>query len=126
MNKVASVEEYIAVLDKAPKKRLRELRNIIREEAPEAEEVISYNMPAFKLNGAVLVWYAAFKEHVGFYPKASGIAAFKAELEGYKASKGAIQFPFEKPIPARLVKKIVRFRIKENEAKSRPRRYRLT
>lgn len=118
MNKVASVKEYIAALDKAPKKRLRELRNIIREAAPEAEEVISYSMPAFKLNGAVLVWYAAFKEHVGFYPKASGIAAFKAELAGYKASKGTIQFPFEKPIPARLVKKIVRFRIKENETKS--------
>ena len=118
MKRFARAEEYIAALDKVPKKRLRELRKIIREAAPKAEEVISYGIPAFKLNGAVLVWYAAFKEHVGFYPKASGIAAFKAELAGYKASKGAIQFPFEKPIPARLVKKIVRFRIKENEAKS--------
>jgi len=118
MKKLASVDEYMAALDAAPRRRLRELRKIIREAAPKAEEAISYGIPAFKLNEAVLVWYAAFKEHVGFYPKASGVAAFKAELAGYKASKGAIQFPFEKPIPARLVKKIVRFRIKENEAKS--------
>lgn len=118
MKKFTSVDDYIAALDAVPRRKLRELRSIIRETAPNAEEVISYGIPAFRLNGAVLVWYAAFKEHVGFYPKASGIAAFKAELAGYKASKGAIQFPFEKPIPARLVKKIVRFRIKENEAKS--------
>lgn len=118
MKKFTSVDEYIAALDAAPRRRLRELRKIIREVAPKAEEVISYGIPAFKLNGAALVWYAAFKEHVGFYPKASGIAAFGSELAGYKSSKGAIQFPFGKPIPTPLVKKIVRFRIKENEIKS--------
>lgn len=118
MKKFKSVDEYIAALDKAPKERLKELRKIIRDAAPKAEEVISYNIPAFKSNGALLVWYAAFKEHIGFYPKASGIAAFKSELTGYKTSKGAIQFPIAKTIPAGLVKRIVKFRIKENEAKS--------
>ncbi|MGH9572314.1 MAG: iron chaperone [Candidatus Acidiferrales bacterium] len=118
MKKFASVDEYIAALHGLTKERLRELRKIIREAAPDAEEVISYSMPALKSNGALLVWYAVFKEHIGFYPKASGIAAFKSELVGYKTSKGAIQFPLEKAIPARLVKKIVRFRVKENEAKS--------
>lgn len=118
MKKFKHVEEYIAALEEAPKARLKELRKIIREAAPKAEEVISYNIPAFKWNGALLVWYAAFKGHIGFYPKASGIAAFKSELAGYKTSKGAIQFPLEKPIPPGLVKKIVKFRMKENDAKA--------
>ena len=116
MKKFKSVQEYMAALDKAPKQRLQELRKIIRDAAPKAEEVISYNMPAFRWKGALLAWYAAFKEHIGFYPKASGIAAFKSELTGYKTSKGAIQFPLRKPIPTGLVKKIVKFRIKENDA----------
>jgi uncharacterized protein YdhG (YjbR/CyaY superfamily) len=118
MKKFKRVDEYIAALDEAPKERLQELRKIIREAAPRAEETISYNMPAFKSNGALLVWYAAFKKHIGFYPRASGIAAFKSELVGYKTSKGAIQFPIGRPIPARLVRKIVKFRIKENDARA--------
>ncbi len=118
MKKFKTVEEYVAALDKTPKQRLQELRKIIREAAPEAEEVISYSIPAFKSSGALLVWYAAFKEHIGFYPKASGIAAFKSELARYKTSKGAIQFPITKPIPASLVKKIVKFRVRQNEARS--------
>lgn len=92
MKKLASVDEYMAALDAAPRRRLRELRKIIREAAPKAEEAISYGIPAFKLNGAVLVWYAAFKEHVGFYPKASGIAAFKSELAAYKLPKARSSF----------------------------------
>ncbi len=112
------VEEYIAKLDKSPRKRLQELREIIREAAPDAEEAISYNIPAFKLSGAILVWYAALKQHVGLYPKASAIAAFKSDLADYKTSKGAIQFPLGKPIPARLVKRIVKFRTKQSEARS--------
>ena len=118
MKKFNNLQEYIAALDRAPKRSLQELRKIIRDAAPKAEEAISYNIPAFKWNGALLVWYAAFKEHIGFYPKASGIAAFKSDLAGYKTSKGAIQFPLGKPIPAALVKKIVKFRMKENEANS--------
>jgi uncharacterized protein YdhG (YjbR/CyaY superfamily) len=79
--------------------------------------VISYNMPAFKWNG-MLVWYAAFKQHIGFYQKASALVAFKSELAPYKTSKGAVQFPIEKPIPTNLVKKMVKFRLKENESES--------
>jgi uncharacterized protein YdhG (YjbR/CyaY superfamily) len=93
---------------------LESLRKTIRQAAPQAEEIIHYNMPALQWNG-VLVWYAAFEEHIGFYPRASAIAAFKKELAGYKTSKGAIQFPMDKAIPAALVKKIVKFRIRENE-----------
>jgi uncharacterized protein YdhG (YjbR/CyaY superfamily) len=82
--------------------------------------MISYNMPAFKRNG-MLVWYAAFKTHIGFYPRAAAIASFKKELANYKTSKGAIQFPIEAPIPAGLVKKIAKFRLKENEHDKRKR-----
>ena len=89
------------------------MRQTIREAAPEAEEVISYQMPAFKLNG-ILVWFAAFKKHVGFYPKVSAIEVFKKELSGYQVSKGTIRFPLDKPIPFDLVRKIVKYRIKEN------------
>ena len=80
--------------------------------------MISYNMPAFKLHG-VLVYYAAYKSHIGFYPTASPMKAFKEELADYKTSKGAIQFPIEKAIPTNLVKKIVKFRINENLEKAR-------
>jgi len=78
-------------------------------------------MPAFKLSG-MLVWYAAYKKHIGFYPRPSGIEAFKDELTAYKTSKGAIQFPIEEGIPTSLVKKIVRFRIKENEQTQKAKR----
>jgi len=118
MKKFKTVAEYMAALPKAAKARLQEMRKIIRATAPQAEEAISYNIPAFKINGALLVWYAAFKEHIGLYPKASAIAAFKTELAAYKTSKGAIQYPLEKPIPVRLVKSIVKFRLKENSTKN--------
>ena len=87
--------------------------NTIREAAPEAREAISYRMPTFKLNGN-LVHFAAFKNHIGFYPTPSGIEQFKKELSLYKWAKGSVQFPLDKPIPFDLVKKIVIFRVKEN------------
>lgn len=114
MKNFRAVDEYVSALPKTAKIILESLRKTILQAAPQAEEVIHYNMPAFKCNG-MLVWYAAFKEHIGFYPRASAIAAFKDDLVGYKTSKGAIQFPIEKAIPAGLVKKIVKFRVKENE-----------
>jgi uncharacterized protein YdhG (YjbR/CyaY superfamily) len=92
---------------------LQELRDTIKKSAPQAEEVISYNMPAFKLQG-MLVWYAAYREHVGFYPRPSGIEAFKKELSVYKGAKGSVQFPIDKPLPLNLVSKIVKYRVKEN------------
>lgn len=114
MKKFRTVDEYFASLPEAARNNLADLRTIIRQAAPQAQETISYNMPAFQWNG-MLVWYAAFQKHIGLYPKASAIATFKNELKGYKTSKGAIQFPMEEAIPAALVKRIVKFRLKENE-----------
>jgi uncharacterized protein YdhG (YjbR/CyaY superfamily) len=108
-----NTDEYIAMFPANIREILQKLRATIKKAAPNAEEVISYKMPAFKLNG-MLVWFAVNKEHIGFYPTASPIVAFKKELVNYKTSKGAIQFPIEKPLPLKLVKDIVQFRIKEN------------
>ena len=113
MKKFETVDEYLSALPQHARAVAASLRQTIRQAAPQAEEVISYNMPAFRWKG-ILVWYAAFKKHVGLYPKASAIAAFQSELAPYKTSKGAIQFPIDRPIPAGLVKKIVKFRVEEN------------
>ena len=91
---------------------LERLRTIIAQEAPEAIEKISYGMPTFYLHGN-LVHFAAAKHHIGFYPTPSGVEAFKSELEGLKWSKGAIQFPYDAPLPEALIRKIVRFRVFE-------------
>lgn len=112
-----NIDEYIADFPKETQLILEQIRATIRKSAPEAEETISYRMPAYKQNG-VLVYFAACKNHIGFYPTASGIANFKAELSGYKSSKGAVQFPIENPIPLDLIAKIVQFRVKENLNKS--------
>jgi uncharacterized protein YdhG (YjbR/CyaY superfamily) len=111
-----TVDEYIAAFPENVKSILQELRQVIRSAAPEAQEVISYKMPAFKLNG-LLLWFAAFKNHIGFFPKASAIEAFEKELSGYEVSKGTIRFPLDKPIPFDLVRKIVKYRLKENLSK---------
>lgn len=116
MRKYQTVDEYISALPDRARDAATRLRKAIRQAAPQAEEAISYNMPAFKWNG-LLVWYAAFNNHVGFYPRASAVAAFKSELARFKTSKGAIQFPMDEPIPISLVKKIVKFRIEENTRK---------
>lgn len=113
MRKFQTVDEYLSALPDHARDAATSLRQAIRQAAPQAEEGISYNIPAFKWNG-ILVWYAAFKNHVGFYPRASAIEAFKSELAPFKTSKGAIQFPIDRPIPINLIKKIVKFRIEEN------------
>ncbi len=110
-----NIDEYIASFPKNIQAILEGLRQAIREAAPEAEETISYQMPAFKQNG-ILVYFAAFKNHIGFFPTASGVEAFKPKLSAYKTSKGTIQFPLDKPMPLDLVKEIVRFRVKQNTA----------
>lgn len=115
--KFTSVDQYIASFPPPVQTLLQEIRSIIRKEVPQAEEVISYGMPGYKLNG-LLVWFAGNKEHIGFYPSASPIEVFKKELEPYKTSKGAIQFPFDKPFPKALIQKIVRYRVEENEEKA--------
>lgn len=111
--KFKTIDEYIATFPLNVQTILEELRQAIRDAAPQAEEVISYQMPAFKQNG-ILVYFAAFKSHIGFFPTSSGIAAFKEELSEYETSKGTVRFPLDKPIPLDLVKKIVRYRVKEN------------
>lgn len=108
-----TIDEYIATFPKNVQTILEELRQAIKESAPKAEEAISYQMPTFRLKGN-LVHFAAYKKHVGFYPTPSAIEAFKEELSGYETSKGTVRFPVDKPIPLDLVKRIVRFRVKEN------------
>ena len=93
------------------------MRKTIKAAAPKAEELISYQMPAYKFKG-VLVYFAAFEKHIGFYATPTGHVAFKKELSTYKTGKGSIQFPLTEPLPLDLVKRIVQFRVKENEAKS--------
>lgn len=93
---------------------------MVRKAAPEAEEAISYGIPTFKLHGN-LVHFAAFKNHIGFFPAPSGIAAFKKELAAYKGAKGSVQFPLDQPLPLALITKIVKFRVKENTDKKKSR-----
>ena len=109
-----TMDEYIKTFPKDVQNILEKMRQTIREAAPEVVEAISYQMPTFKLNGKNLVHFAAFKNHIGFYPIPSGIEAFKKELSSYKQGKGSVQFPIEKPIPYDLVKKFVKYRVKEN------------
>ena len=107
------VDNYIAGFPEDVRITLTKLRRTIREAAPPAEETINYGIPTFKLHGN-LVHYAAFKKHIGFYPAPSGIDAFEKNLEPYETSKGTVKFPFDKPIPYELIKKIVKYRVKEN------------
>jgi uncharacterized protein YdhG (YjbR/CyaY superfamily) len=108
-----NIDEYIAAFPKDIQKKLEEMRSAIRKAAPEAEETIAYAIPTFKLNGN-LVHFAAFKNHIGFYPAPSGIQAFKKELSRYAGAKGSVQFPLDEPLPLELVTKIVKFRVKDN------------
>ncbi len=108
-----TIDEYIRTFPKDVQNILEEMRQTIRKEVPEAEEAISYQIPTFKLNGRNLVHFAAYKNHIGFYPTSSGIEAFKKELSPYKGAKGSVQFPLKEPIPYDLAKKIVIFRVKE-------------
>ena len=110
------VDAYIAALSEENRRALENLRAAIRETAPEAEEGFSYGVPAFKLKGKALVCYAAFKNHCGFYPMSPDVLnTFAPELTGYETAKGTIRFDPKKPLPASLVKKIVRERLKETQ-----------
>ncbi|KKR05807.1 MAG: hypothetical protein UT34_C0002G0314 [candidate division WS6 bacterium GW2011_GWF2_39_15] len=108
------VDEYIKNFPEDIQIRMRKLRKLIKDTIPGAVESISYKMPAYKINGKTLIYFAGYKNHIGFYPFPSGIEAFKKETSEYKTSKGAIQFPNNKPIPHDLVKRIVEFRVKES------------
>jgi uncharacterized protein YdhG (YjbR/CyaY superfamily) len=113
-----TIDEYIALFPEDVQKIMQKIRQIIHEVAPEAKEAISYQMPAFKLNGN-LVYFAGFKSHIGFYPTPSGTETFQKELSPYKSGKGSVRFPLDQPIPYDLIKKIVLFRVKENLAKKK-------
>jgi uncharacterized protein YdhG (YjbR/CyaY superfamily) len=116
-----NIDEYIAGFPADVQEILQKVRSTIRKAAPEAEEAIKYRMPTFTLNGN-LVHFAAFKNHIGFYPVPSGIEQFKKELSVYQQGKGSVQFPLDKPIPFALISKIVAFRVKENLSKANARR----
>ncbi len=113
----ADVDAYIAEQPVSVQELLNKIRDTIRNAAPDAEELISYQMPAYKLAGP-LVYFGASKNHIGFYPTNSGVTNFQKELSAYKTSKGAIQFPIDKPLPVKLIKDIVQFRVKENEMRA--------
>ena len=113
-----NIDEYCNGFPKETQQLLAQLRTTIRKCAPGAIEIISYGMPAFKLNNKPLVYFAAYKNHIGFYPGASPVIVFKNELKVYKTSKGAIQFPLDKPLPLALVKKIVKYKVSENIVKA--------
>lgn len=116
-----NIDAYIASFPDDIQKRLHEIRNIIQKNAPKAEEAIKYAMPTYVLYGN-LVHFAGYKHHVGFYPAPAAIIEFADELAKYKTSKGAIQFPLDKPIPVGLVSKIVKFRVAQNKEKAEAKR----
>jgi uncharacterized protein YdhG (YjbR/CyaY superfamily) len=108
--KAKNIDEYIAAFPKDVQAKLNEIREVIRKAAPKAEEAIKYGIPTYVLHGN-LVHFGGFKNHLGFYPAPQGIQEFKKELSVYKGSKGAIQFPYDQPLPKGLITKIVKFRI---------------
>ncbi len=110
----ATIDEYIAEFPPDTQAVLREVRGIIRAAAPGATETMSYAIPTFDLDGKHLVHFAGYAKHLGLYPGASGIAAFKDELTGRKSAKGSVQFPLSEPLPAELIRRIVQFRVAES------------
>lgn len=114
----ANIDEYIAEFPKEIQVLLQQMRVTIQKAAPTAEEAIKYVMPTFTLEGN-LVHFAAYKNHIGFYPAPAAIEAFKKELSVYKGAKGSIQFPLNKPLPLSIIAKIVKFRVKQNIEKAK-------
>jgi len=112
-----TIDEYIAGFPADIQVILQKIRKTIKDAAPDAQEAISYQMPTFKFHGN-LVHFAAFKNHIGFYPVPSGIEKFKAELSVYKQGKGSVQFPLDQPIPYDLISRVVKYRVEENLKKS--------
>jgi uncharacterized protein YdhG (YjbR/CyaY superfamily) len=113
-----TIDGYIATCPVDVQPKLQEIWATIRAAAPEAQETISYQMPAFAQNGSVLVYFAAFKNHIGFYPTPNGIESFQQDLSKFKTSKGAVQFPLDQPLPLDLITRIVKFRMEQNLAKA--------
>ncbi|MCX6260752.1 MAG: DUF1801 domain-containing protein [Bacteroidia bacterium] len=112
-----TVDNYIGSFPQTIQRQMEQVPATIKENAPEAAESIAYQMPAYKTNGKPLVYFAAFKNHIGFYATPAGHSEFAKELLKYKQGKGSVQFPFDKPIPFDLIGRIVKFRVKENLSK---------
>ncbi|HTR27791.1 MAG TPA: DUF1801 domain-containing protein [Puia sp.] len=115
--KYKTVDEYLSFCPEEIQYKLEDLRRTIKKAAPQALEIINYNIPSYKQH-RVLVHFAAYKNHIGFYPTSSGVREFRNELTRYKVSKGAIQFPIDEKLPLALIAKIVRFRAREDAAKA--------
>ena len=112
-----SVDQYIQMYPEVIRNRLQKIRTVIRKAAPQAEETISYGMPAYTYNG-ILIYFGAHTRHIGLYPFPTAIVAFREELSEYKTAKGSIQFPNDKPLPLKLISQIVAFRVEENNIKA--------
>ena len=117
MKAASSVDEYIAMADPQAKKALKDIRKTIKDAAPKAEEVISYQIPGYKYHG-MLVFFAAWKNHISLYPAPWKAEDLKKEMSAYEGSKGTIKFPLDKPMPLALIKKMVKYRIRENEMRA--------
>jgi uncharacterized protein YdhG (YjbR/CyaY superfamily) len=116
---IVSVDEYIKTFPKDTQKLLKDIRTVIKKKAPTAVESISYGMPAYKMNKKPLVYFAGYKNHIGFYATPTGHLMFADELSKYKQGKGSVQFPLDKPIPIDLIAQIVEFRVMENTLKTK-------
>jgi uncharacterized protein YdhG (YjbR/CyaY superfamily) len=116
--KFESVDQYISSFPEGTQKLLKQVREIIKKAAPEAQETIAYNMPAYRLNGP-LVYFAGYKNYIGFYATPTGHSAFKNELSVYKEGKGSVQFPLDEPLPLDLISRIAQFRVQENRQKKK-------
>lgn len=114
-NTYQNVDEYISLFPTEVQAKLREIRACIKKQAAQANESISYGMPAYKLNSKPLVYFAAYSKHIGFYATPSGHTAFSNELSAYKQGKGSVQFPLNKTLPIQLIEKIVKFKVHENK-----------
>ncbi|HET6892348.1 MAG TPA: DUF1801 domain-containing protein, partial [Pyrinomonadaceae bacterium] len=113
------IDDYIASFPEDVQKILKKVRTTIRQTAPDAEETISYQIPTFKLKGTYLIYFAGFKNHISLYPAPRGAEEFKEVLSAYEGGKGTVQFPLNQPIPYDLRKRIVKFKVKENQAKAK-------
>ena len=114
----STVDEYIASCSKQAQPLIKQIRKTIKAAAPNAEETVSYGMPAYKYLGKPLVYFGGYEKHIGFYATPAGHNAFKKELSKYKQGKGSVQFPIDEKLPLALITKIVKFRVRENEMKA--------
>ena len=117
-----NIDEYIAGFPSNVQEILEQVRMTVRQAAPDGEETISYQIPTFTLKGKYLIYFAAYEKHIGLYPAPRGVEKFKKELALYEGGKGTVRFPLDKPIPFGLIKRIVKFRVKENLERAKAKR----